>query len=180
MATVRRRRNWRRTGTGRYHISAGGKKVYSSAKEYIYKPKRRRNPSRPIASRSNPGISGIIMSGVWVYAGMWVGGMVSGFISPLISPLTSSLGIIGGLADSLITAYAVSWIGNRTVGHGELMAAGAFAGTVGSMLGNVLGGASSLASSLGSGLSAGISAQPTTVTSPSVGNQNAQPLHMVK
>jgi len=138
--------------------------------------RRRRNP----ATRSNPGIGGIIMSGVWVYAGMWAGGMVSGFISPFISPLTSSLGIIGGLANSLIVAFAVNWIGNRTVGHGELMAAGAFAGTVGNMLGNVLGGASDLVSGAASALTSGTSAQPTQVTSPSVGNQNAQPLHMVK
>jgi hypothetical protein len=153
------------------------KPVVAVVRPVHHRTRRRRNPS----TRSNPGggISGIVMNGLWVGVGMWVGGMVNGMIGGLISPLTSSLGVIGGIANGIITAYAVQWIGNRTVGHGDLMAAGAFAGTAMSAISGVLGGVGSAVSSLTSGISAGTSAAPTQVTSPSVGSQNAVPLHAV-
>ncbi len=163
MALAKRRTRRRRTRTNPVH-------------RFHPQTRRRRNP----ASRPNPGISGIIMNGLWVGVGMWAGGMVNGLIGGFIGPLTSSLGIIGGLANGVITAYAVAWIGNRTVGHGELMAAGAFAGTAMGLVSGLLGGATSLVSSLGSGISAGTGTAPAQVTSPSVGDQNARPLTLVK
>lgn len=97
--------------------------------------------------RSNPGISGIVMNGVWVGLGMWAGGMVGGFIGGFTSPLTSKLGAFGGIADGLITAYVVEFLANRTIGHGDLMAAGAFGGTAVGAIQSLIGGATSLVSS---------------------------------
>jgi len=100
--------------------------------------------------RSNPGISGIVMNGVWVGIGMWAGGMVNGFIGGFTSPLTSMLGPFGGIAQALITAYVVEFLGNRTIGHGDLMAAGAFGGTAVSTIQGLIGSATSLVSSAAS------------------------------
>ena len=146
--------------------------------------RRRRNPRRHYSTRSNPGLSGIVMNGLWVGVGMWAGGMVNGFIGGFTGGIASMLGPLGGIAQGILNAYIVAWIGNRTIGHGELMAAGAFAGTAMSALSGVIGGVSSLAGGLvssvtGSGASAGTSAAPPQVTSPSVGDKNAQPLRMV-
>lgn len=129
--------------------------------------RRRRNPSR----RSNPGgISGMLMNSLWVGVGMWAGSMVGGILSPITGSITGSLGMFGGIAQGLVTAYAVNWLGNRTVGHGELMAAGALAGTVMSTLQGVLGGVGGAVSSLTGGA---LTAGPDVVTTPAVGNVRA-------
>ena len=131
------------------------------------------------AHRDNPGITGIVMNGLWVGVGMWAGGMVNGLLGGITAPITGMLGPLGGIAQGLITAYAVAWLGNRTVGHGELMAAGAFAGTAMGAISGVLGGAGSIVSSVtgsltGGSPATGTSASPDVITSPSVGSRNAQ------
>lgn len=134
--------------------------------------RRRSNPS----TRSNPGIGGMLMTAAYVGAGMWAGSLVGGILSPITGSITGSLGMFGGLAQGLVTAYAVEWIANRTIGHGELLAAGALAGTVMSTLSGVLSGVSGAVSSLTGGA---LTAGPDVVTTPAVGNQKAAPLKMV-
>ena len=113
---------------------------------------RRRRPN-PSFRRPNPGgaITGMVMNGVWVGVGMYAGSIVSGFISPILGGITSSLGIVGSLAEGVLTAYLVGWLGNRTIGHGDLMAAGAFGAQVPGLIGSVLGGAGSIVGSLTGG-----------------------------
>ena len=101
--------------------------------------RRRRNPS----TRSNPGgISGIVMGGFWIGAGMWLGGMIQGFIPNIGS------GMVMDLAKGVASAYVVGMIAGRFTHNAGLMAAGAFAptawGVVSSLLGGVTGGLSSL------------------------------------
>lgn len=118
----------------------------------------------------------MLMSSLWVGVGMYVGGLVGGILSPITGGITGSLGMFGGIAQGLVTAYAVNWIGNRTVGHGELMAAGALASTVMGTLSGVLGGVGGAVSSLTGGA---LTAGPDVVTTPAVGNTKAAPLKMV-
>jgi hypothetical protein len=121
------------------------------ARRRVRRPKKRKpNPS---FRRSNPGgaITGMVMNGVWVGVGMYAGSIVSGFISPILGGITGSLGIVGSLAEGVLTAYLVGWLGNRTIGHGDLMAAGAFGAQVPGLIGSVLGGAGSIFGSLTGG-----------------------------
>lgn len=105
--------------------------------------------------RSNPGVAGIVMNGLYIGLGMWAGGMIGGVIGSFTGGLTSSLGPLGGIAQGFLTAYAVSWIGDRTIGHGDMMGAGAFAGTAVNAISGLLGQATSLVSSATSQLTSG-------------------------
>jgi len=124
---------------------------------------------RKRATKSNPSLKGIAVGGLYIYAGMWMGGMIGG----LIAPLTSSLPF-GGILGSLLSAYAVGWIGDR-FGNGTLMGAGAFAGAVGSIFSGVLGGLGSLTAGLTSGGGAAPPPQPQKVVAPAqaIGQQAA-------
>lgn len=114
--------------------------------------RRRNNPAR----RTNPGISGIVMGGLWVGLGMWAGGIVGGFIPRFGS------GFIGETLHAVITAYGVNWLGSRFTRNAGLMAAGAFAPTAMNLLGGVIGGASSLVGGIGGG--GGGSSTPRQIT----------------
>lgn len=104
--------------------------------------RRRHNP---IARSENPGgIGSIVMNGFWIFAGQWAGGFVGGITGSVLGGITGSLGPLGGIALGLVNAYIVGWIGSRVGGHGPLMAAGAFAGSVGPALSGVLGGVGSI------------------------------------
>jgi hypothetical protein len=98
------------------------------------------------------------MNGLWVGAGMWAGGMVNSILGGFTAPITGALGPLGGVAQGLLTAYAVAWLAARTVGHGELMAAGAFAGTAMSAISGVLGGAGQIVSSVTGSIGGGSAA----------------------
>jgi hypothetical protein len=99
---------------------------------------------------------------------MYAGGIISGFTSPILGGLTGSLGILGGIANGLINAYITAWLAHRTIGHGELIAAGAFAGTAMSAISGVLGGAGSLVSSVTSAFTGG--SQPAAANAPAQPN----------
>jgi len=108
-----------------------------------WQPPRRK--STAVARRENPGaITGILMDGLWVGAGMWAGGLIGGIIAPITGGLLSSLGPIGGLAQGVLTAYIVGWLGSRIGGHGTLMAAGAFAPSAVAAVSGLLGGVGGL------------------------------------
>lgn len=106
--------------------------------------RRRRNPS----TRTNPGggISGIVMGGAYIGAGMWLGGVIQGFIPNIGS------GIIMDLVKGVGSAYIVAMIAGRFTGQAGLMAAGAFAPTAMGLLSSLVGG-SGLGSLLGGGSS---------------------------
>jgi hypothetical protein len=93
------------------------------------------------------------MGGLWIGAGMWLGGIVNGFVGGALGGLTGSLPF-GNVLSGLASAYIVGWIGDR-FGNGTLMGAGAFAGVAMSALTGVIGGAGSLVSSLTTGMSTG-------------------------
>lgn len=115
-----------------------------------HRVRRRRNP----ATRSNPGgISGIVMGGVWVGAGMWLGGIVNGFIPSFGG------GFIGNAIQGLASAYVVGWIGARFTRNAGLMAAGAFAGTALGLISGVVGSAGGIVGSI-TGAIGGGSQQP--------------------
>jgi type IV secretory pathway TrbL component len=120
---------------------------------------RRRTRSNP-DSRINPGggISGIVMGGFWIGAGMWLGGMIQGFIPSFGG------GMVMDLAKGVASAYVVGMIAGRFTHNAGLMAAGAFAptawGVVSNLLGGMTGGLSSLTSSIGG------SKQPTHAAAP--------------
>jgi hypothetical protein len=150
---------------------------------------RKRRPNPSFSRQSNPGgaITGILMNGLWVGVGMYAGGIISGFTAPIIGGLTGSLGMLGGIANGLITAYLTAWLASRTVGHAELIGAGAFAGTAVSALSSVIGGAGSLVSSVTGGITGGNQPQapqqaqlpqPQTAAQPTMAagqNPQAQP-----
>ena len=110
------------------------------------------------------------MGGVWVGAGMYLGGIVGGFLQPLIGPVIGNLpfgGIIGGLAN----AYVVQMIASRFTRNAGLMAAGAFAGTAMGAISGVLGGAGGLVSGITGGHKQPPVTRPSqTINSGSQGN----------
>lgn len=113
--------------------------------------RRRRNP----ASRSNPGgISGIVMGGFWIGAGMWLGGMIQGFIPSFGG------GMVMDLAKGVASAYVVGMIAGRFTHNAGLMAAGAFAPTAWGVVSNLLGGVTGGLSSMVGGASKSIHAAP--------------------
>ena len=122
----------------------------------IPRRRRRRNPNGGIARRNNPGISGMIMGGVWVGVGMWAGGFIGGIIPRFGS------GLVGDLIHGSITAYAVAWVGSRFTRNAGLMAAGAFAPVAMSALSGVLGGFGGIASSITGSIGGGGSKQIDT------------------
>jgi hypothetical protein len=95
---------------------------------------RRRQRTNP-ASRINPGgISGIAMGGLYIGAGMWLGGIIQGFIPQFGS------GMLMDLARGLASAYVVGMVAGRFTGQAGLMAAGAFAPTAVGVIQSLLGG----------------------------------------
>lgn len=84
------------------------------------------------------------MDGLWVGVGMWAGGIVGSVTAPITGGLLSSLGPFGGLAQGILNAYIVGWLGSRIGGHGTLMAAGAFAPSAVAAVSGLLGGVGSI------------------------------------
>lgn len=87
------------------------------------------------------------MGGVWVGAGMWLGGMVNGVLGGILGGVLGGLPF-GGVLSGLASAYVVGMIGARFTRNAGLMAAGAFAGTAMSALSGILGGVGSAVSSI--------------------------------
>lgn len=112
----------------------------------------RRNPSR----RNNPGggITHIVTGGLWIGAGMWLGGLIGGFIPRFGS------GFIMDAVHGLITAYGVAWVGGRFTHNAGLMAMGAFAPTALGLVSSVVGGAGSLVGGITGSLGGGKTATP--------------------
>ena len=92
------------------------------------------------------------MGGVWVGAGMWLGGMVNGFLPSLGG------GLIMNAVRGIASAYIVGMIGSRFTRNAGLMAAGAFAPTAMGLLSGVLGGAGSIVG----GITGAISSKAST------------------
>lgn len=86
---------------------------------------------------------------------MYAGGLIGSFTAPILGGLLGSIPLVGGLAGSLINAYLAAWLASRTIGHADLIAAGAFGASVPGLISGVLGGAGSLFSSAGQAITSG-------------------------
>jgi hypothetical protein len=84
---------------------------------------------------NNPNISGIVTGGLWIGAGMWVGGMIGGFIPQFGS------GILFTVGRGLLSAYLVQMVAQHFTHNAGLMAAGAFAPSAWTAISSLLGGA---------------------------------------
>jgi hypothetical protein len=115
-----------------------------AAKPNPFKPRRRaRRRPNPFARRENPGITGIVINGLWIGVGMWAVGFVGSITGPLLGGLTGSLPF-GSVLLGLGNAYLVKYLADKTIGHGALIAAGAFASTAVGAVSSIVGGAGSL------------------------------------
>lgn len=126
----------------------------SMRKRRTVRRRARRNPATTTRANPGHGIGGIVMGGVWIGAGMYLGGIVGGFLSPITGGLIGSLPF-GGVIQGLLNAYVVQMIAGRFTRNAGMMGAGAFAGTamgaISGVLGGVTGGLSSAVSSITGG-----------------------------
>ncbi len=86
----------------------------------------------------------MVMGGIYIGAGMWLGGIIQGFIPNIGS------GMLMEIAKGAASAYVVGMIAGRFTGQAGLMAAGAFAPTAMGLISSLIGG-SGLGSLLGGG-----------------------------